>query len=169
MAKSKKKRADIPGLDAVIDGLEAAVGGLDAPAERLEAPAAGLAEEPCLLLDGQDITPDPWRDVQYTGDRAVDAKAEMSATLKAFAARAKEEKQRFRDATDSEYWFCVCFQTRAQKEAFLKAMKWLAHGDKYLDGTAVAEREGIELPDADLRFVESKHDRVLTELSLPLD
>ena len=73
---------------------------------------------------------------------------ETSAVLEAFKARAKAEQERFALATDSEYWVGLCFQTRAQKEAFLTAAKLIQHGDKYIDGQLLAKRMGIELPPA---------------------
>src|ERR1700733_1475904 len=73
---------------------------------------------------------------------------------------AKERSDRRIDAiTDSEYWFAVCFQSREQKEAFLKAVNWISLGDKYLDGTAIALSLKISLPPAaDLVFIKTKSD-----------
>ena len=65
--------------------------------------------------------------------------------LSGFKGRAQVENQRFLDATDSEYWFAVCFQTREQKEEFLEKLKLMEIGDKYLDGMEVAKALGIEL------------------------
>lgn len=79
--------------------------------------------------------------------READNQQEASALLESFKAKNQAEQLRFTVATDSEYWFCLCFQTRAQKVAFLEAMGWMDIGDKYLDGTAVAERLGIDLPE----------------------
>lgn len=62
-----------------------------------------------------------------------------------FAARSDREEKRFQDATDSEFWVAVCFQTRDQKEAFLKALGLFEAGDKYLDGIEVAEKLGIKI------------------------
>lgn len=49
------------------------------------------------------------------------------------------------DATDSEYWVAICFQTREQKEEFLRKARLIDLGDKYLDGIAVARVMGIKL------------------------
>jgi len=38
--------------------------------------------------------------------------AETSAILDVFTERAKNENARLLDATDSEHWIAVCFQTR---------------------------------------------------------
>lgn len=73
---------------------------------------------------------------------------ETSAVLQAFIARSKAEQERFLLATDSEYWVGLCFQTREQKEHFLREAKLLQHGDKYIDGALLAKRMGITLPAA---------------------
>ena len=75
----------------------------------------------------------------------VEAKEEVSETLKAFKARKGNEHKRRLEATDSEFWCALCFETRAQKEEFLGKLGLLVHGDKYLDGRLVAQRLGIVL------------------------
>lgn len=75
----------------------------------------------------------------------VEAQEEVSETLKAFKARKDAEQKRRLEATDSEFWCALCFETRAQKEEFLGKLGLLVHGDKYLDGRLVAQRLGIVL------------------------
>lgn len=87
-----------------------------------------------------------------TGDPEKDAAATLNAVERGFRARARDEEKRFREATDSEYWFAVCFQTREQKEAFLAAIKLLAYGDKYIDGQVLAEALGVALPATDVAY-----------------
>ena len=90
--------------------------------------------------------PDPLADVEYTGDLAADASAELTAMQSAYRDRAKAEADRFRGATDSEFWFAVCFTSREEKDAFLAEFGAGRIGDKYLDGQALArllrKREG---------------------------
>jgi hypothetical protein len=116
-------------------------------------------------LDAMDETPtpSPLDAIPPQGGLEAETKAELSATLKAFKDRKAEERKQMLDTCDSEYWFCVCFQSRDQKEAFLKAMKWFEHGDKYLDGTYLAKRAGIELPPSSVRFVGQKTDAKLSQ------
>ncbi|MBA8886147.1 hypothetical protein FHW12_000338 [Dokdonella fugitiva] len=87
-----------------------------------------------------------------TGNTEADAKADLDALVGGFRERAKAESRRFELATDSEYWCCLCFQTREQKEAFLGALNLLLHGDKYIDGRVVAKQLGISLPAADVPY-----------------
>lgn len=95
-----------------------------------------------------DIEPDPLAKVKYTGDGEVDSLAEMSALKRGFIERANKESARRIAATDSEYWFCVCFQSREQVEAFLTATHWESPSAKYLDGQKLANRMGVSLPKA---------------------
>lgn len=90
------------------------------------------------------VVPDPTAGIEWTGDNAKDAELELDAVQAGFRARNKQEMGRFVEATDSEYWVAVCFRTRGEKEAFLRAAG-LAHlGDKYLDGAAVAAVLGVK-------------------------
>lgn len=84
-------------------------------------------------------TPDPLAGVDYASCKGVgeESTAEVSALLTAFKARQKQEQKRFQDATDSEYWFAVCFKNRAEKDEFLKKYNLAALGNKYLDGGKV--------------------------------
>lgn len=98
--------------------------------------AATPADNP---LDGVEYGDEP--------DVEADSKAEASALLKSFKRRRKTEDKRFRDATDSEFWFAVCFRTRDEKNAFLDALGARRQcGDKYLDGHKLAQIMGIEMP-----------------------
>lgn len=125
---------DLSDLDGLGDGF-AALDGL-AGLEALDAPDAPNPDDPIGELDYDSLT-----------NEQVATK-ETSAVLQAFIARSKAEQARFLLATDSEYWVGVCFQTREQKEHFLKEAKLLQAGDKYIDGALVAKRLGITLPAA---------------------
>ena len=104
----------------------------------------GLKDLPQSLGEPE---PDPLEGVTYTGQLEVDALAELSALETAFKGRRKREDDRFRDATDSEYWVAVCFKTRAHKEAFLAGLPGISpiDGDKYVNGHELAHRLGINI------------------------
>ncbi len=93
--------------------------------------------------------PDPLGGVEYTGDLATDAAAELDALAIGFRERTKREEERFRLATDSEFWFALCFTSREEKDAFLHAARLFHIGDKYLDGRAAAAVLGVTMPDTD--------------------
>ena len=102
--------------------------------------------------------PDPLADVEYPGDLAGDSAVELAALGKALKAasapppdanaegfrdRQRAEQDRFRLATDTEYWFAMCFKSREEKDAFLEAAGLTHLGDKYLDGAAVGKILGV--------------------------
>jgi hypothetical protein len=89
--------------------------------------------------------PDPIAAAKHTGQADADSQADLSELLKAFKTKSQAENARFLDATDSEFWLALCFQNRAQKEQFLRALDLIAEGDKYLDGEVVAEKLGVKL------------------------
>lgn len=90
---------------------------------------------------------------ELTGNPETDSKNDLDAVKQGFRDRLKAENKRKVSATDSEYWSCICFQTRAQLDAFIAAMNWRQFGDKYIDGVKLAEYLGIELPDEEVAFV----------------
>jgi hypothetical protein len=80
-----------------------------------------------------------------TGDVQKNADQEMSAVEQEIERNRAASEERFRVAADPEFFFCVCFQSRDQKEEFLKNIGWLDElGDKYLNGLEVARR--LEIP-----------------------
>lgn len=90
--------------------------------------------------------PDPLAGVEYTDNLETDSRAELDALAEGFRSRRDQEETRFKDATDSEYWFAVCFRTRDDKDAFLAAINATHLGDKYLDGHQLATILGVDLP-----------------------
>ena len=56
---------------------------------------------------------------------------------------------------DTEFWCCLCFETRDQKDAFLKAAGLFDIGDKYLDGRQVARKLGID-PGAKIQWPKTR-------------
>lgn len=125
---------DLSDLDDLGDGF-AALDGL-AGLEALDAPDGPNPDDPIGELDYESMS-----------NEQVATK-ETSLVLQAFIARSKAEQARFLLATDSEYWVGLCFQTREQKEHFLREAKLLQAGDKYIDGALLAKRMGIALPPA---------------------
>jgi len=83
-------------------------------------------------------------DLQAEDIEAV-AEAEITSVLAGFKDRARKEEARFIDAVDTEHWVCLCFQTREQKEEWLRKTGLAELGDKYLDGMRVADEMGITL------------------------
>lgn len=94
---------------------------------------------------------------ELSGDAETDSKNDLTEVQAGFRKRAADESNRFALATDSEYWACICFQTREQKEHFLAALDILkftdqSTGGRYLDGQEVAKQLGVTLPSADVPY-----------------
>ena len=75
-------------------------------------------------------------------EREALAKLEAIRTIKGLDAASANRRM---DEADSEYWFCVCFMNRAQKNEFLQKIGLWDLGDKYLRGSEVAAALGIEI------------------------
>ena len=73
------------------------------------------------------------------------SQTEMSETLKSFKLQSQNETQVFNDNTESEYWVCLCFQSRAQVEEFLTKTGWGQPTDKYIDGLDVSQKINITI------------------------
>lgn len=110
--------------------------------------------------------PQIFKEPEQTGDLEKDLELEIDAIKKGFRERAKMENNRFDDVTDSEFWFAMCFKTREQKERFLKAMKWIEYGDKYLNGELIAAQMGVDIGESDLKMTAPKIDKDYAKLSL---
>jgi len=108
--------------------------------------AAKKAKKSPGFMAAASSAPDPLADVEYSDNLEVDAAAELTALLAAFKERRGVEDKRFQQATDSEFWTALCFQSREAKEAFLAATSTARLGDKYIDGHAFAKALGIDLP-----------------------
>lgn len=81
-------------------------------------------------------------DLASIRDSPADPKAAENAK---WALNRLKSKQAYLDGNDTEYWFAVCFESRDQKEAFLRVLDLMAEGDKYLWGPDVAEAIGFRL------------------------
>lgn len=82
-------------------------------------------------------------------DEAAEAKRLARELDVANNGSASKESAKYDDAFDSEFWVCLCFQTRAQKEEFLRQLGHdLMVSDKYVDGIELAKRIGARLSPA---------------------
>lgn len=102
---------------------------------------------------------DSLEDIGHAEDGVIDDE------FKAIREGREQQRKAIELANDSEYWFAVYFQTREQKEAFLKAVKWFEHGDKYLDGRWLAKKFNVELPPRPAAYKVGRLDKKLTELT----
>lgn len=76
---------------------------------------------------------------------------ELGEVENSFRERMQNENKRFRDMCDTEYWFCVCFTSRAQKEELLKSIGFDTDL-KYIEGKEFAKAVNRALKTPDLKF-----------------
>lgn len=91
--------------------------------------------------------------VQEDSLEAMEAETlqELGEVERGFRDRMKAENKRFRDMCDTEYWFCVCFTSRAQREEFMKKIG-LDPSDKYIDGKDMAQAYRKAMKEPDMEF-----------------
>lgn len=89
--------------------------------------------------------PSPLKGVGQSGEVEADAADEISAALRAIIEQKRAMREVYRTTTDPEYWFVVCFQSREQKDEFLRLAGWEGMGDKYLDGLRLAAKLGVPI------------------------
>lgn len=110
----------------------------------------GSDEAALDLGEHNPLAPEPTKpDEQFTSYEEMHAKSATEIRT-AFMERAAADQKRFEDATDSEFWFCICFRSREQKEAFLRLVQWpgVDELDKYVHGEDIAKALNIALPPA---------------------
>lgn len=129
------------------------------------------------LLNPPAAEANPLEKVEYTGRVETDAVSEADAVRTGFKKRAAREQKRFKDATSTEYYSIVCFQTEEQKEALLELLKiprrGRPHFQKYIPAEAfvravnrlVEEGRTVELIDPDITYRETGPDRKLEPLT----
>ena len=100
-----------------------------------------------------DPAPDPLADT-ISDDPETDAIEELNQLHAGFRARKDAEALRFKNATDTGYYFVVVFETREQAQVALNAMGCTPNngGDLYVDGRALAEKLGVELPKSEMVY-----------------
>ena len=93
---------------------------------------------------------------------------ELSQVNASFRERMKAENDRFRDMCDTEYWCCVCFNNRAQREEFLRSVGF-DPDEKYIDGKELARAIKRPVKTPDMEFARTRpFDRDFIERSKPL-
>jgi hypothetical protein len=114
-------------------------------ADRSGAFSAPAAVFGLISYDGDD----PLDDVPQTGDVEADSLAEVAQIERTIAQRKEvAEQDRRRYAADADFWLGCVFQSRAQKEAFLRALPQLPCDEgQYVDGRYLAGLLGVELPE----------------------
>ena len=140
--------------------------------ERLNTGIVGIGKKPVKMqkpLTSIEVGADPLAHLPYDGTHEENAVAELDEMQIAFRARAKQEAERFKNTTDSTYYFCMVFESGEQASAFLAGIGYTGKGDLFIDGREVAQSMGIDLPKAEIRYnISEKTDKKLTRLAGPI-
>lgn len=70
------------------------------------------------------------------------------AVIEGFREREKLEVERAAEATFSDHYVVLVFATKNQKDVYVRTKGWhlLGHGERFIDGRAVARTEKIDIP-----------------------
>ena len=79
------------------------------------------------------------------GDIEANADREVDIALDELLAQRRQQKERWRTTNDDEFWFAVCFQSRAQKEEFLARLEAAVEGKT---AELIAEATGLPVTPA---------------------
>lgn len=82
----------------------------------------------------------------------------LDGVIQGFRDRAGREAERHAEVTLADTYVVMCFATRDQRDAYLRAKGWMTLGRRYIDARAVAAREGIDLP-PDPEWPQNRRDR----------
>lgn len=91
---------------------------------------------------------DPFLD-QHNGDINFEEETskEYDELSEKFKARAKDESDKKKQNTSTEYWFCAYFANQFQRDEFLKKIGALNDLiDQYIPGDVLAEKLGVDIP-----------------------
>lgn len=92
--------------------------------------------------------------------------AELDDVAKSFRSRMANENKRFRDMCDTEYWCCVCFTSRKQRDEFLESIE-MNPDEKYIDGREIARKIGKALKAEDQKFARvGKPDKAFSDRTM---
>lgn len=110
-----------------------------------------------------DMIDNPLKKVVLTSSLEDDCKTEADVIREALLAEDEIQKKRElreldkriveerQQQEDTEYFACIVFESRSQKDAFLAAMGWTAFGNKYINGLHLARKQNITLPTVKLK------------------
>ncbi|HQW34714.1 MAG: hypothetical protein WAU96_10830 [Anaerolineae bacterium] len=92
----------------------------------------------------------PLDEVSDSDDVQKDVDGENSTMLESILAAKKKQQDEYRNETDVNYYFCVCFQNMAQRDEFLVATEWDKPGARFVDGLRLASRLGVAIKPVNL-------------------
>lgn len=89
---------------------------------------------------------DPLKGVKVPDTIEEGCEVELDAVQQAFRDRAKQEAERFQDATDTGYYSCIVAENREQLDSFLEAVGLKDKDDLFIDIRDLAAALNIKIP-----------------------
>jgi hypothetical protein len=114
--------------------------------------------------DGEEVNDEetgPYKDVKYNGKAEHDCKAEVSAVHQAFRDARKREAEQREEFADAGFYFCVAFETTAQKDEFIEKIGMGTAVDgtiMHISGFELAKRLGVKLDTPRIKFTVPRND-----------
>lgn len=93
----------------------------------------------------QNPVENPLKNVEVTGNAEEDSHREFDALAEGFRERRAKEDARFKDATDSGYYFAVVFRSNEDRDEFLAKLNMGLEDNWYLNGYDLARKLEIEI------------------------
>jgi hypothetical protein len=101
------------------------------------------------MFDPRGLPPPP--DIDASQELQAVADQEGEAVEDRLRSEYQNAFEQYRAEASPFFYFCVCFQTQAQKDEFLKATGWGERdGDLFVDGLMVAEAMGVHIEPIDV-------------------
>ena len=95
----------------------------------------------------QNPAENPMNKVEPTGDAEEDSHREFEALAEGFRERRDKEEARYKDATDSGYYFAVVFRSNEDRDAFVSELNMALEDGWWLNGYDVARKLKFEIPE----------------------
>lgn len=93
----------------------------------------------------RDVVDDPTAGIEWANNAEEDSKKELDAVAQGFRQRRDQEDKRVENATDSRYYFVVCFRDRPDRDSFLSKLNMgLDDGDWWINGYELGRMLGPE-------------------------
>ena len=93
----------------------------------------------------QNPSPNPLDNVEPTGDAEEDSHREFDALAEGFRERRAKEEARYKDATDSGYYFSVVFRSNADRDELVAALNMALEDGWWINGYDLARKLKIEI------------------------
>jgi len=101
----------------------------------------------------------------FDGNFIEKSNAQVSETLKQFKNNSKNELDRFRENTDTDFFVCVCFLNYKQKQDFMLALGY-EKDENYIDGLELSRNLDIKISESSWKPIPVKKHKLTTDVEI---